>query len=995
MTQSERLTEAKRLLLERRLKGKPAGAAGQAPTLAPLPEGELPRAAYAQERLWFLAQLYPDSPAYNMHAALRVRGPLDLTALQASLNAVVRRHPSLRTTFRLQDNELLQVEAPELEIPIELSDLTALAPDEVQAGLDAWAVRVARHPFRLDRRPLLRLTVARLAHDEHVLFFGIHHILSDEWSNKVFWRELAAFYQAYTQGVSSRLPALPLRYVDFAYDQRRRFSAGELQGALDYWKTTLGGELPVLQLPTDRPRPAVQTFQGGLALLRLPPETLKAVRNLSFAAGVTPFMTLLAAYEALLSRYSGQTRILIGTPAANRSRPEVADLIGLFLNTLVLPADLEGDPTFNELLRRVQKGVLAALANQELPFEKLVEALQPERSLGYNPLFQVMFVYQENPWDGFDLPGLAVEPFLVDAGVAKFDLTLFALEGPLGLDVFFEYNRDLFDAATVEGMLRHYARLLEGAVADPGTPVSRLPLLSEAELRRILVDWNRTRQPYPEEACIHDLIEAWAEQTPQAVAVRAAAGSLTYAALEREANRLARYLQAAGLEAGGRVGVCVERSAEMVIGILAVLKAGAAYVPLDPSYPPDRLALVLADSQAGLVLAQEHLLERLPGLEIPIVGLGRALEASRDLPAERPAAPAGPSDLAYIIYTSGSTGRPKGVPVSHRNLVHSTEARRHVYPRPIERFLLLSSFAFDSSVAGIYGTLCQGGTLCLPDQGQEQDVAAIAGLIAAYSVTGMLCLPSLYSLLLEHSQPGQLGSLHTVIVAGEACSTRLAQMHHERLPQAELYNEYGPTEGTVWSSVYRAPAGFAGQSVPIGRPIPNMQAYILDAHRQPAPVGVTGELYIAGDGLVQGYLNRPDLTAERFVEHTFLGETVRLYRTGDLARYRADGEIEFLGRADHQVKVRGFRVELEEIENRLLQHPAVRQTAVVAQASTPGAQADAPRPGAGDAETAAQALADRLAGIDPAAAARLLAELEALSEDEVSAQLAGEQDQDA
>jgi myxalamid-type nonribosomal peptide synthetase MxaA len=973
----DNLSEAKRRLLEQRLKGGRSTAQVQS-SIASRPGEIPPYLSYAQERLWFLAQLHPDSSAYNMHEAVRLSGLLDLTALQDSFRAVIRRHDILRTRFVRAGDDLVQIIDAAMELPVELVDACHLPSEDREAFLHQYARQEAQHHFDLQNGPLLRLSIVRLDKEEHVLFFTIHHILSDEWSNKVFWQELGQFYQAYHHKSDEDLPQLPLQYSDYAYDQRQRFESGGMQKQLDYWKRTLGSQLPVLQLPTDHPRPGAQSFQGALLSRNIPLHILEALRTLSRQTETTLFMSLLAVFEVLLYRYSGQPDLMIGIPVANRERPEVSKMMGLFLNTLVLRADLNDEPSFREMLNRVRQAVLDALANQELPFEKMVEAIQPERDFRYNPLFQVMFVYQNDPWQNLVLPGLKSTPFLVDGGVSKFDLTLFAIETSNGLEVFFEYSTDLFEASTIERMLLHYQTLLEAVVGNPEIPVDRLPLLSEIEQRQILIKWNETEQPVADVACIHELIEARVDQTPLAVALQSRTGQITYGELETRSNQLAQYLRKRGVQPGVLVGLCVERSHEMIISMLGILKAGGAYVPLDPSYPKERLSSILTDAQIKLIVTQAKLVEKLPDGDIPqIVYENCQAELARQ-PDQRPTRLANENDLAYIIYTSGSTGKPKGVPVSHRNLIYSTEARRFVYPHSIERFLLLSSFSFDSSVAGIYGSLCQGGTLCLPDQREEQDVYSIAGLIQEWRITDMLCLPSLYALLLVEGGPELLASLQTVIVAGEACPMPLIKQHYQRLPKADLYNEYGPTEGTVWSSVYCISSDFQGHVVPIGKPVPNMKTYVLDKHLQPVPVGAVGELYIAGEGLVSGYYNRPELTAERFLVTSMMGIPVRLYRTGDLARYRPDGNLEFLGRVDFQVKVRGYRIELEEIEAALLQHQNVREVVVLARHETIGAN---------DANTDVEALVKQLSALEPDLAESLLDELDALGEFETQRML--------
>lgn len=950
-------SDAKRALLEKRLRGEGA-------KLNAIPRRATPEPAplsFAQERLWFLNQLHPESSAYNMHEALRLRGPLDIEALQRAVNGVVQRHESLRTTFRAVNGQVRQAVTAHLSLTIITHDVSAQANAEQAAR--ALALAEAQGRFDLAIGPLVRLAVVRVNVEEQLLLLTLHHIISDEWSNGVFWRELAALYSG------RALPELPIQYADFAVWQRTWLAGETQQKQLAFWKDTLAGDLPLLQLPTDRPRPAVQSYRGAFVTRTLSLELLRGVQSLAQQSNATPFMVLLAAFYALLHRYTGQTDLIVGTPIANRNRPEVQNLIGFFLNTLALRVPVVGEVTFAGLLAQVRQAALEAFANPDVPFEKLVEALQPTRDLSYHPLFQVMFVYQQHTGAPFTLPGVSVEPLFIDGGVSKFDVTLFAVETEHGLEVGVEYASDLFDAPSIERLVSHFETLLRGAVAQPRQPVAQLPLLPAAEREQLLVQWNHTQLDYPRDTVIHTLIEQNAQKTPDAPALLFQDQTLTYRQLNERANQLAHHLQTLGVRANTPVALCVERSIEMFVGMVGILKAGGAYVPLDPSYPAERLAFVLEDTQAPVVLTQTHLRANLPPMRATVLCLDADTAQFSNSPITNLVTAITSDALAYIIYTSGSTGRPKGVPITHRQLVHSTVARFHYYAKRAERYLLLSSFAFDSSVAGIFWALAQGGALCLPAQDEEKDVQQLIQHITRWQVTHTLCLPSLYALLLEFARPGQLGSLQCVIVAGEACQPALVQEHYTRVPHASLYNEYGPTEGTVWATAYRL-TPTEKHNAPIGRPIPNMQAYVLDAHQQFAPIGVPGELYIGGEGLSNGYWKRPDLTAEKFVRV----ENERLYRTGDLVRWRADGNLEFLGRVDQQVKVRGYRIELEEIEMALKAHPAVRETVVVARAETGAAQ---------PAATSVEALLAALGALSPAQAERLLAEIENLPEVEL------------
>jgi amino acid adenylation domain-containing protein len=957
---SSSLSQARRDLLARRLRGD-AGASLAQIVIPSRPAHAPARASFAQERLWFLHQLDPDSPAYNMHEAYRVQGDLNTSALERAVQAIILRHEALRTTFAEVDGQLLQIVAPQASFSIHQLDLTG----QPELALAQRAIKEARHRFDLQAGPLLRLTVAQVNEGTHVLMLTMHHIISDEWSNGVFWREVCTHYNALVMSTPIALPALPIQYTDYAHWQRDALTGDALQRQLDYWRAHLAGELPLLQLPADRPRPITQSYRGAMRTRSIPADVLERIRALAQQSGATPFMVLLATFNVLLHRYTRQDDIIVGTPIANRAQTETHHVIGFFLNSLALRAHVASGMTFRDVLTNTRDAALNAYANQAVPFERVVDEVQPRRDLSHHPIFQVMFVHQQDAAADIQLRGLEVEPVLVDGGVSKFDLTLFARESQDGLTVAIEYATDLFDAPTIERMLEHYEVLLTSAVQQPDQRIDQLALMSDAERRKVLAGWNQTHADAPQQACIHQIIEAAAQQSRQADAVRFQDQRLSYAELNTRANQLAHYLRRKGLSPGAPVALCVERSLEMIVAIVGILKAGGAYVPLDPAYPEERLAFALDDTQATLVLTQAHLHARLPVSNATIVSLDADWPEIANEPQGNPTPNTSPDDLAYVIYTSGSTGKPKGVMVTHRNLVASTGARFTFYPGRAERYLLLSSFAFDSSVAGIFWALGQGGTLCLPEQKQEQDVSAIANLIAKHRITHTLCLPSLYSLLLDYAAPGQLDSLKIVIVAGEACQANLVRKHYATLPDVGLHNEYGPTEATVWSTACLIPREFHGASVPIGTPIPNMQNYVLDAALQPVPIGIAGELCIAGAGVVPGYLNQPELTRERFITCDFGdGLTARLYRTGDLVRWQADGSLAFLGRTDHQVKIRGYRIELGEIESVLRQHPDVRDAVVVV------------REEAAHDPSEVDKLAAWLEQVDAALAARLLDEIE-------------------
>jgi amino acid adenylation domain-containing protein len=884
--------------------------------------------SFAQQRLWFLEQLTPGNPFYNQSVAIRLTGDLNLTALEQTFNEIIRRHEVLRTTFTIFEEQPVQIIAPTLALKLLVVDLQTLPEAEREIEIMRFATKEAQLPFNRLEAPLLRYTLLRLGLTEYVLLFTMHHIISDAWSKEILIREVAILYKAFSSGQVSPLAELPIQYADFAVWQRQWLQGDVLQSQISYWKKQLEGIPLILDLPTDYPRPSVQTFQGTTYSFELSVELSQALKQLSLQQESTLFMTLLAAFQTLLWRYTGQEDIVVGSPIANRNRAEIEGLIGFFVNTLVLRTNLASNPTFQELLIHVREMTLGAYAHQDLPFEQLVEELQTQRSLSHTPLFQVMFVLQNTSMLELELTGLNLSLLASESGSSKFDLTLLITETAQGLVGSFEYNTSLFESSTISRMAGHLKTLLSGIVANPQQHLSELPLLTQAE-QALLVEWNHTQVEYPQQ-CIHQLFEAQVERTPNAVAVVFDLEQLSYYELNARANQLAHHLRT--LEVGPEVlvGICVERSLEMIIGLLGILKAGGAYVPLDPTYPQERLAFILKDTQVSVLLTQNKLLSKLPENDIHIICLDTDWEVISQETEKIPDSSVTPFNLAYVIYTSGSTGEPKGVQITHRNLVHSTTARITYYKEPVTSFLLLSSFAFDSSVAGIFATLCSGGILCLPQVGLQLEISKLVELIAQNQVSHLLSLPSLYALLLQEAKPEQLKSVHTVIVAGEPCLTELVQCHYQLQPQTSLFNEYGPTEGTVWSSVYHCHSQQTRKQVSIGKPIANTQIYILDSHLHPVPIGVRGEIHISGDGLARGYMNQPALTSEKFIPNPFSDEPgTRLYKTGDLACYLSDGNIEFLGRIDHQVKIRGYRIELGEIEAAITHHPAVRETVVV------------------------------------------------------------------
>jgi amino acid adenylation domain-containing protein/thioester reductase-like protein len=879
--------------------------------------------SFAQQRLWFLEQFEPGSPFYNMVQAVHIRGRLDQVALTNSLKEIVRRHEALRTTFPTIDGQPRQVIAPSLSLPLPLIDLQTL-PEHDRAAEAQWlATKEAQQPFDLAAGPLVRATLLRLSEEDHVLLGTMHHIVSDGWSIGVFIREIASLYEAFSAGRPSPLPELPIQYVDFALWQREWLQGQELERQLSYWKTRLAG-LPILELPTDRPRPSMQRFQGAIHFFDVHPTLTQALRELGHNESVSLFMVLLAAFQVLLHYYTGQDDIVVGCPLANRTRSETQGLIGLFVNALVMRTDLSGNPRFRELLRRVHEVVLGAYEHQDLPFEKLVDELQPERDPSRHPLFQVAIVLNNAPF-------VPLELLQVDSGIAKFDLTLYIREAVDSLVGELEYNTDLFEDSTIHRMVEYFQFLLATIVADPERRLSDLPLLLEAERQQLLVAWNDTDTEAPQPICLHQLFEQQVALTPDAAALIFEEQRLTYRELNERANQFAHHLQTVGVAPEVLVGLCVERSPVMVVALLGILKAGGAYLPLDPTYPPERLAFMLEDSQAAVLVTQERLLPRLPEHRARVV----RLDTDRDRIArernDNPISPVKSQNLAYVIYTSGSTGKPKGVMVAHRGVGNMAAAQARAFGlRAEDRILQFASLSFDASIFEIVMALLNGGTLCLGTPASLLPGPALSQLLRDQAVTTATLPPSALAAMPVEEFP----ALRNMIVAGEACSAELVR---DWASGRHFFNAYGPTEATVWASVAECVDGSEKPS--IGRPIANTQIYLLDRQMQPVPVGIVGELYLGGTGLGRGYLHRPTMTAERFVPHPFSAVAgARLYRTGDLGRRREDGSVEFVGRVDQQVKVRGFRIELGEIETALAQHPAVREAVVLAREEAPGDQ---------------------------------------------------------
>ncbi|UHQ23604.1 amino acid adenylation domain-containing protein [Lysobacter sp. 5GHs7-4] len=920
--------EKRALLLQQLAKQSPAA-----------PRSEIGRRArpariplsYAQQRLWILDQLDPGSAAYNVPTTMWLQGPLDEAAFARALDEIQRRHEVLRTTIASDEQGPQQVVQPPSPVPIDRQDVRALPASEREAAAFAHARAEAARAFDLARGPLLRALLVRVDDDRHLFTLNAHHIAVDGWSLGLLNQELRQLYGAYHAGQPSPLAELPVQYVDYALWQRELMEGPTLQAQLAYWRQRLAGPLPVLELPGDRPRPPVQSYGGDVLRSTLAPSTWEGIKRLSRQEGATPFMAVLAAYQTLLMRYSGQHDLVVGVGVANRRREELESLAGFFVNTLALRNDLSGNPRFRELLAQVKDSTLGAYSHQDLPAERLIEDLQPERSLSHAPLFQAMLFFQNFPNDEVDLAGLTLAPVdfdQINPGTARSDLALFASEQDGSLALFLEYASDLFDAATVEAFSAHFQQLLASIAQDPDARLGELDILDPAQRQRLIAEWNATDLDVPLNLPLHRLFEQQAQRRPDAIAVECGPQRLSYAELDAQADALARALAARGAGPGDLVGLFVERSPRMLVGLLGILKAGAAYVPMDPSYPAERLGYMLEDARARWIVSERGLQSQLPASDCELLWLDE-LDAA---PGTRVDSGVGPEDLAYVIFTSGSTGRPKGVQIPHRAVVNFLAAvAREPGLSERDTMCAVTTLSFDIAVLELLLPLQVGARIVLADRATAADGAALARLLDHSGATVMQATPATWRMLLDAGWAGR--AQLRMLCGGEALARELAT---RLLPcGAELWNLYGPTETTVWSAVERVGAGDA--AITIGRPLANTQLHIVDARGQLVPVGVPGELLIGGLGVARGYLARPDLTAEKFVPDRYgPNRGARLYRTGDLARRLRDGRIEVLGRIDHQVKLRGFRIELGEIESVLADHPQVRQAVVICREDRPG-----------------------------------------------------------
>jgi amino acid adenylation domain-containing protein len=913
-----------RLTTDETSPGRPAPALVAHPRSEPLP------LSFAQQRLWFIEQLEPGSAAYHVSFLFQLHGPLDVEALRRALQHIVRRHEVLRTSFPELLGRSQQLIAAPAELALPIDSLEHLAGDEQRAALEAGARDEARRPFALASGPMLRARLVRLADDTHALVVVIHHIVCDHWSIGILIRELSAAYPAMLDGTPPPLPALAVQYADFAIWQRRRLAGPELERLLGYWQRQLAGAPAVLELPTDRPRPAQRSGRGGRLYPQLPRELVSALAALARREGVTLFMTLLAAFDTLLWRYSGQQDVVVGTPIAGRNHRELEGLIGLFASTLVLRVGVTGELSFPALLARVRAVCLAAYAHQDLPFEQLVDAIKPERDLSRTPLFQVMFGLQSAPFPEARLGASTLEPRVLDAGTASFDLTLSLQVRDGAITGWVEYSADLFDPATIERMMQHYRVLLEAIVAAPDTRLAALPLLTGPERRSLVEDWNRTAVAPPPQPSVVSVFEDQARRTPDAIAVTWGEVRLSYRELDVRAEAWATALRARGCGRGARVALAVARGPAFPVAVLAVMKAGAAYVPLDPAYPAERLAFMLRDCEARVVLTEAAIAGRLPATAAEVI----AMDAPPAGPGDAAASAATPDDLAYVIYTSGSTGRPKGVAMPHRAVLNLVTWQAARSPLPA-RTLQFASPSFDVSFQELFATWATGGCLVLASDDERRDPAALLRICRDQRIERLFLPFVALHQLAEAAHGAELAglALREVITAGEQLRiTPAIAALFTQLPGCRLYNQYGPTETHLATELALTGPPATWDALPsIGRPIANVRVHVLDGERQPQPIGVPGELYIAGAGVACGYVGRDELTAERFVPDPFGAAGGRMYRTGDRAKVLPSGELVFLGRSDDQVKVRGYRIEPGEIEAALGGHPVVRGAAVVAQ----------------------------------------------------------------
>lgn len=895
------------------------------------PEGAVIPLSHSQQRLWFLQQLYPNSPFYNYSESYVFRGELQPENLIKAMELVCNDHDILRSTYHIEDGKTMLRVDPSAEMEVSRHDLSNL--DEAEARREAEKIMTAdaTKSFDLEHPPIVRIALIKIHAEEHILLVSLHHISTDKWSMRVLRDQLAAYYIDLCSGIVPSVQKQDIQYSDYAYWLRNN-EVDDKQ--LGYWKDKLSGEIPLLNMPTDFQRPLQSSFKGGASYTQeFSKELSTNILTLSKKLETTPYVLLLSVYYVLLYRFSGQKDILIGTPITSRDQKVLEDLIGFFNDTVVLRTELSSEMSFTDLVAKVRKTTLEAFSNKDVPFDLLVKELKLERSLAINPFFQVMFLYHAVPTTPSFGKEVSLDHSFYDAGVSKFDLTLYISEEEGMLTSTFEYTSDLFEEKTINRFQEYYRILLEGITKNPDQSISGVPMLTDSEKNLFLDQTSSETKPFSSYTGIHEIIAGISENSPNAQALTYNGISMTYGELDEKASIIATMLLKKIRKPNEVIGLCVERSLDMIVGLVGILKAGCAYLPIDPEYPAQRIDFILEDAQVDIVITQNSLQTIFEEFKAELLFINEIDPSFTSETVEFPKVSS--NDLAYIIYTSGSTGRPKGVPISHKNILASTQGRLDFYENNPTAFLLMSSISFDSSKAGIFWTLCTGGNLVISEKRIEQDIARITDIIEAHKISHTLMLPSLYKLILENSATERLSSLNTVMVAGEACSTSLCKIHFGTMPQVALYNEYGPTEATVWCIAHKIEKEDTKGIVPIGKAVSGAQVYLLNPSHELVPYGAVGEIYIGGPGLAGHYMNRPDLTDAAYIDNPFASESgTKLYKTGDLGRYNTRGTIEFLGRADHQVKIRGFRIELSEIEKIILQHQMVQDAVVVVEESS-------------------------------------------------------------
>ncbi len=905
------------------LRSAETAAANDSQQIKTAPRDGHPPLSFAQERLWYLNELEPDTATYNLPSAIKLSGKLQIDTLRQALNEIIGRHEILRTRFAVEAERPVQVIEPVVELNLAAVDLSHLPATEKETELRAQLQTAAREPFDLSAGPLVRTVCFRLDESEHVLFFMAHHSVFDGSSTGLLLGELATIYDAFAAGEDSPLADVPVQYADYAIWQRAQLTDGELDRLRTYWRGQLCGDLPILQMPTDHARPPRQSYRGSTESIELPATLAGSLTELGRKDGATLFMVLLAAFNVLLHRYTSQEEFVIGTPINGRNRTEVESAIGFFVNTLALRTDLSGQPSFRELLERVKQTCLGAYSHQELPFERLVQELDIKRDLSRTPLFQTMFAYQDTTNRDIQSKDLTLTAMRVDTEMSRTDFSCWVTQTDTGLSVALEYCTDLFEHSTIVQLMRHYENLLREIVADQERPIGTLPMLSADERERLLLEWNATETPYPEQTRLHELFEAQSVRSPDAVAVICEDRELSYNELNQRANQVAHHLRKTGVETGTLVGICVDRSVEMLVGLLAILKAGGAFVPLDPDFPEERLSYMLADAEIPVLLTRKSLLDNLPSHQANIVCVDGVQPVLASQSNENLQTTAAADDLAYVIYTSGSTGKPKGVQVPHNCVVNFlTSMRDKPGMTASDRLLAVTTLSFDIATLELFLPLTVGATVVIASRDIASDGARLLDTMQTAGITVMQATPATWQILIDAGWSASLPI--KVLCGGEAMLPELAA--ELRMRSESVWNLYGPTETTIWSTY--AQISDPDGPVLIGGPIANTQVYVLDGHMHPVPVGVSGELYIGGVGVTRGYVGQPELTAERFLEDNFANCGGQLYRTGDLARWRSNGSLEHLGRIDSQVKVRGFRIELGEIESVLSEHSTVDRVAV-------------------------------------------------------------------